>query len=80
MGVLRHVSYGDQALGFTNLTHIRMHSPRIPVSIHKFLCKSHLTPTLNILIKLKLRVVITIDEGHGLNPSRPNLGRREKFK
>ena len=39
-----------------------------------------LDPTLNILIKLKLRVVITIDEGHGLNPSRPNLGRREKFK
>ena len=50
------------------------------ISIHQFILKSHLIPTLKILIKLKLRAAITIDEGHGLHPSRPNPKRREKIK
>ena len=39
-----------------------------------------LDSTLNILTKLKLRVVITINKGYRLNPSCLNLERREKIK
>ena len=50
----------------TNMIRIWVYLPWMSTFMHEFLFKSYLTPTLNILMKFKLGVIVTIDGRHHL--------------
>ena len=55
MGILRHKFIRNSLFSwFTNMALMCVFPMRMATSIHEILCKSHLTPTPDISLKLKL--------------------------